>query len=90
MRKETVEIYSDTTNLAVMKHPGRHFPGMLIQGDSLYSLCQSADKICKEIEPTERSYKEANELRNRLWSLLTHYKKVLTEHDMKFPFSEQD
>ncbi|WP_425506589.1 DUF6959 family protein [Sphingomonas kyeonggiensis] len=41
MRTELIEIYSDATNAAVMRHPGRQFPGMLIQGDTLYSLSRS-------------------------------------------------
>ena len=89
MRKDTVEIYSDTANAAVMKHPGRKFPGVLVQGDTLHSLCQAADRMCKEIGPTGPGFEDANELRNKLWSYLTHYKQVLIEHDMKLPFSEQ-
>jgi hypothetical protein len=46
MHSESVEIYSDATNAAVMRHPGRNFPGVLIQGDTLHSLCVSADKAC--------------------------------------------
>jgi len=44
MRVEPVEIYSDEPNHAVLRHPGRRFPGALIQGDSLYVLCRQADK----------------------------------------------
>ena len=29
MKKEEVEIYSDSTSQAVMKHPGRNYPGVL-------------------------------------------------------------
>lgn len=46
MRKTPVEIYADTTNAAIMRHPDRHFPGVLVQGDTLYGLCRSADEIC--------------------------------------------
>lgn len=42
MRVEPVEIYSDATNAAVMRHPGRHVPGFLIQGDSLYPFKRRA------------------------------------------------
>jgi Family of unknown function (DUF6959) len=31
MHVEPVEIYSDQTNAAIMRHPGRRFPGVLIQ-----------------------------------------------------------
>ncbi len=50
MRIEEVEIYSDETNYAVLKHPGRHFPGSLIQGDDLYHLCLLADMSCREVK----------------------------------------
>jgi hypothetical protein len=31
MRSEMVEIFSDQTNAAVMRHPGRAFPGVLVR-----------------------------------------------------------
>ena len=89
MRQEQVEILSDQTNAAVMRHPGRHFPGVLVQGDTLHTLCQRADVVCRELCRGSPGYDEANKLRNALWGLLTHYKVVLSEHDLPLPFSEQ-
>jgi hypothetical protein len=89
MRVEPVEILSDQTNAAVMRHPGRRFPGVLIQGDTLYSLCQQADRICREAGRASPVYGEVNDLRNKLWALLNHYKSVLGDHEIKLPFSEQ-
>lgn len=89
MRQEPVEIFSDQTNSAVMRHPGRRFPGVLVQGDTLHTLCQQADLVCHELRRGSPGYDEANELRNTLWGLLTHYKMVLGEHDLPLPFSEQ-
>jgi hypothetical protein len=91
MRVEQVEIYSDQTNRAVLRHPGRHFPGILIQGDNLYSLCQRADLICLETKETvdDGTYQDIDWLRNALWSYLAHYKTVLNEHGISMPFSEQ-
>jgi len=91
MRTESVEIYSDKTNNAVMRHPGRRFPGVLIQGDSLYSMCHAADRICSSARDLVSSeiYAELNDLRNGLWSYLTHYKSVLSEHGLPLPFSEE-
>jgi len=90
MYKKEVEIYADTSNYAVMRHPGRNFPGSLIQGDSLYILCQRADGICNAIKNKEydQAYEELNELRNMLWDRLSHYKNVLNEHEIDLPFSE--
>ncbi|WP_313920227.1 hypothetical protein [Tahibacter sp.] len=90
MRTEIVEIYSDATNAAVLRHPGRHFPGVLVQGDSLYALCRQADEACEAARGVldEDAYDELNALRNALWSYLTHYKVVLGEHEIPLPFSE--
>jgi len=90
VRIEPIEIYADTTNAAVFRHPGRKFPGVLIQGDTLYSMCQAADFICARAKPKldDETSAELNELRNTLWSFLTHYKAVLEEHQLPVPFNE--
>jgi len=51
MRTENVEILSDRTNTAVMRHPGRRFPGVLVQGDSLMHCAN------KQTGPARRSGK---------------------------------
>ena len=80
--------FSDATNAALMRHPSRRFPGLLVQGDTLYSLRWRADLICQEIGRGSPAYKEANDLRNRLRECLSHYKAVLTAHGIALPFSE--
>src|SRR4051794_13704122 len=62
MRVEPVEIFADTTNAAVMRHPGRHFPGMLIQGDTLHSFCCMADDACSGLDRSSEAYKNATSL----------------------------
>ena len=91
MRVEEVEIYSDKSNRAILRHPGRKFPGILVQGDNFYNLCQRADRICAETKEvvSDEVYEEMNALRNTLWDYLMHYKVVLGEHGLPLPFSEQ-
>jgi len=90
MRTATVEILSDTTNAAVLRHPDRRFPGVLVQGDTLYSLCVAADAACHAMKPQlgDDAYEAVNGIRNHLWSLLNHYKSVLHEHQLPLPFSQ--
>jgi hypothetical protein len=88
MRSESVEVFSDKTNVAIMRHPGRAFPGVLIQGDSLSVLCGQADRVCTEIGRGSPAFAEANDLRNALRSYLNHYKATLVEHGIALPFSE--
>ena len=88
MRSENVEILSDQINAAIMRHPDRAFPGVLVQGDSLYTLCYRADLACREVGRGKPGFNELNDLRNALWSYLNHYKATLLEHDIALPFSE--
>lgn len=87
MYTASVEIYSDETNAAIMRHPGRRFPGFLVQGDSLHALCVLADAACEKAK-SSTAYDDLNRLRNALWANLNHYKTVLGEHEIPLPFSE--
>ena len=88
MRQEKVEILSDETDMAVIRHPDRRYPGILVQGDTLLGMCQQADFVAKQIGRSAPGYANLNELRNQLWSLLSHYKAVLEKHKVELPFSE--
>jgi hypothetical protein len=87
MRIDTVEIYSDTANAPVMRHPSRHFPGVLIQGDSLSAICYSADEACRVVGRGQPGFDQLNDLRNMLQGYLAHYITVLDEHSIRLPFS---
>jgi hypothetical protein len=88
MRIVPVEIFSDQTNAAVMRHPDRRFPGVLIQGDALHALCQRADIACEEAGRASPAFKAMNDLRNALQSVLARYSAVLGEHEVPLPYSE--
>ena len=47
MAKNLIEmaVLCDTVNSPVIQFPGRRFPGILIQGDSLKSMAELADEI---------------------------------------------
>ncbi len=84
-----MEIYSDASNVAVMRHPGRACPGSLIQGDSLFMLSQLAKEALEELadgrkESAEESLEELVEL---LDGRLTHYETVLKEHGIELPYA---
>ena len=74
-RKAEVEILSDASNHAVMKHPDRNYPGRLIQGDSLHILCSTADEVRQEIEKgdIEEAKAALDSLRTLLWERYKHY-----------------
>jgi hypothetical protein len=85
MRVENVEIFSDQSNMPVMRYPGRQFPGVLVQGDTLYLLCAQAAEALSS-NPDARG--ELQELHYRLAGMLAHYKTVLSEHQVPLPFAE--
>ena len=89
MKVEKVEIYSDASNYAVMRHPGRNFPGALIQGDSLHALCVAADEACAAAKKAgcDDAFEEISHVRDALWERLNRYSQVLTEHGIQLPFS---
>src|SRR5262245_33936650 len=45
MEKLELEVYSQATNQAIVKMPGRRYPGLVIQGDSMSGLADRAESI---------------------------------------------
>ena len=88
MRIEQIKIYSDTTNAAVMRHPGRRFPGLLLQGDTLNNLHAIADRLSSKTSTLldEDARADLHELRNALRDFRDHYARVLREHSLPLPF----
>lgn len=98
MEVEPLEIYARDSNYAVIKPPGRHYPGCVIQGDSLAILCRMAKNIASfaanaNIED-EDFLDNVQELNNSLVGRLLHYQTVLANHGIDFPhvhpFNEND
>lgn len=89
MRLEQVEIFSDATNAAVLRHPGRRHPGCLIQGDSLFTLVQTLGSVQGE---SGRLSDDASaglaEVTEHLGELLAHYRTVLAQHHVELPFHD--
>lgn len=86
MRIEPVEIYSDETNAAIMRHPDRRFPGMLIQGDTLHNLSRSVVAALADATPDSEQYWELKYLADDLCGRVELYRHVLVEHGMECPF----
>ena len=82
MQTELVEIYSNT----IMRHPLRRFPGMLIQGDSLYILSQNVAEALAYAEPESDQWYVLKELAEGLQGRVDHYVEVMREHNLELPF----
>ncbi|MGH6877486.1 MAG: DUF6959 family protein [Rhizomicrobium sp.] len=66
MRIERVEIYSEESSRVVIRHPSRRYPGILVQGDDLASLCNAADSVCESVHAEGREVCLAEEAVGRL------------------------
>ena len=88
MYEAPVEIYADTPNAAILRHPGHRFPGVLLQGDTLHALCMNFDRALSAMDRTHPAFEELNDLRNHLRELRLHYMQTLGKHDMALPFSD--
>jgi hypothetical protein len=88
MEKMELEVYSQQSNSAVVKPPGRHFPGVVIQGDSLSVLYSEALEVLKALRDSadDEAYYAAPELAEKLEAHINHYSQVLQEHGIKLPF----
>lgn len=90
---EVAEILSHQTNAAVVQLPGRRFPGIVIQGDTLASLVRAADDICRLATNAGSSRDlrfEAASLRDRLRVFQAHYETVLASHGIELPYNSRE
>ena len=89
MESLPLDVFSAMTNAAIVRAPGRRFPGVVVQGDTLSSLHGLALSIAERIEKREDEDLafDAMDLADRLGGLLAHYVTVLDAHDHPFPFT---
>ena len=92
MERIEVELFSHPGNNAVVRMPGRLFPGVLIQGDSLSNL---RHEVARVVEACTRG--EMNEAREGsacvladLDALLEDYSTALRDHDIPLPFPQPE
>lgn len=77
MKKIEVEIFTDQGNNAVLRLPDRKFPGLLLQGDSLRNLTETAERVAELSESGSNELKEeAAELADSLRDLFRWYESV--------------
>lgn len=90
MQIEPLEVYSSESNYAIIKPPGRNYPGCVIQGDSLAILCSNALRVAERIKAIGVSDSQLldqfEELANSLIDRLRRYQEVLTRHGIDLPY----
>jgi hypothetical protein len=91
MKPIKLEVYSEESNHAVVRMPGRRFPGAVVQGDSLSILCAEARDISQRLKDLGTTDEEllsaAQEHQEKLLGRLLHYQEVLAAHGIELPYS---
>jgi hypothetical protein len=88
MTKIEVESFSNTTNAVVVRLPGRKFPGIVLQGDSLKILLDSAIEVARlsrgsNVSGLEESAEEVARLLN---GYSQAYEEALKKHHQPLPY----
>ena len=88
MERVEVELFTDGSNNAVVRMPGRNFPGVLIQGDSLSVIRSGVAEIrdaCRAEGATE-ALELADFLLEDLDEIVLRYTDALARHGLRKPF----
>lgn len=87
MSKE-VELLSRPINFAVVQLPGRDFPGVVVQGDTLCSLVQRVEVMLQLLSSGEMEELgiELEDTQEQLSEALVHYEKVCAERGIALPY----
>ncbi|MEU2619650.1 hypothetical protein ABZ642_16165 [Streptomyces sp. NPDC007157] len=88
MERIEAELFTDGGNEAVVRLPGRRFPGVLVQGDSLHILRSDVAEVMEACERGEldEAPDSAGLLLTNLDALLSRYEAALSEHEIPRPY----
>lgn len=89
METKSLEVYCEDSNYAVIKPPGRNYPGAVIQGDSLATLAKLSSQIALAAKRGQLQSRDCRhcieELNEALVGRVLHYQGVLREHGIDYP-----
>jgi len=88
MNNKNVDMIENVVNCPVVQVEGRSYPGVVIQGDSLFSLYSAAEQLFRscEVDNEKYDYNAAEFLRDSLKGYLLVYEETLGKKGMKLPY----
>ena len=88
MNRESIEVLDTSCNAWIVRTPGREYPGMVIQGDSLKSVYDLAWSICRLLKQSkeEEAYDLALQIEDDLGNRLVAYEGTLKENGFRLPY----
>ena len=86
---EEIKLYDHVSNSGIVHMPGRRFPAIAIQGDSLSNMLSTAIELMKKGKEYEDEdlYYASLELAERLQGHLVHYEDILEKEGFRKPYS---
>ena len=82
---ETAKLLSPPHNYAVIQLPGRHYPGVVFQGDSLNTLITSFERALAEHDPSEKNGL-LQEVLEQLRAVRSGYEATLQQEGIRLPY----
>jgi predicted RNase H-like HicB family nuclease len=84
-----VKLLSRPVNFAVVQLPGRKFPGVVVQGDTLRSLVKRVDELMQLLGSGEVDELSAGlrDIKEQLTEAMTHYEVVCADRGIGLPYS---
>jgi hypothetical protein len=84
-----VTLLSRPINYAVVQLPGRKFPGVVVQGDTLHSLILRVNALSRLLKSGENDEAAAGleDIGNDLAEAMTHYEKVCADRGIALPYT---
>lgn len=88
MERVEIGILSQAINAAVVQLPGRRFPGIVLQGDSLRNLLSCATTVIEEFEhgDTSEAIDAAKELVELLQVYVRAYESAMHNENLDLPY----
>ncbi|MGC9666861.1 DUF6959 family protein [Planosporangium sp. 12N6] len=89
MERVEVDLHTGQHNFAVLRLPARRFPGVLVQGDSLYAFWQQVGEIqsALRVGDLEQAREVTDSLVDDMGDLLGGYIEALDAAGIGLPFS---
>lgn len=88
MEWKQLEVFSEESNFAIVRMPGRNFPGCVIQGDSLSNLLKHVQELRLRAKASGDAelIDLADDVSRAIATRLDHYEAVLHEHGIPLPY----
>ena len=91
MQRVMIELFTEQSNNAILRLPEREFPGVLVAGDTLSTLANSANEVAQMAMGSSSSElaAEAAHLAERLSDMLERYEAALGANGIRLPYSKE-